>query len=111
MNMEDYKVQSTKLEIKTCEEHKDQPYSLGCKACLTIICTRCVPELDNCSNGKGGFIESSSLAVTALDVIGLCINNVQWLPSTLCHEVLENNRSPLGLSPQKGSFSQPICHI
>ena len=51
--MEDYKVQSAKLEVKTCEEHKDQPYSLGCKACLTIICTRCLPGLDICSNGKG----------------------------------------------------------
>ena len=51
--MEDYKVQSTKLEIKTCEEHKDQPYSLGCKVCLTIICMRCVSGLDICSNGKG----------------------------------------------------------
>ena len=50
--MEDYKVQSTKFEIKTCEEHKDQPYSLGCKACLTLICNRCVPQLDICSNGK-----------------------------------------------------------
>ena len=75
--MEDYKVQSTKLEIKTCEEHKDQPYSFGCKACLTIMCNRCVPELDNCSNGKGGCIESFSLAVLAFDVLCRCINNVQ----------------------------------
>ena len=109
--MEDYKVQSTKLEIKTCEEHKDLPYSLGCKACLTIICTRCVFGLDNCSNGKGGSIVFPSLAVTALDVLCLCINNVQWLAFTVFHEVLENNRSLLGLSPQKGSCSQPISHI
>ena len=93
--MEDYKVQSAKLEVKTCEEHKDQPYSLGCKACLTIICTRCVFGLDNCSNGKGGCIAFPSLAVTALDVLCLCINNVQWLSSTLCHEVLEK-KSLLG---------------
>ena len=64
MNMEDYKVQSTKLEIKTCEEHKDQPYSLGCKVCLTIICNRCVSGLDICSNGKGRCIVFPSLAVT-----------------------------------------------
>ena len=56
--MEDYKVQSTKLEIKACEEHKDQPYSLGCKVCLTLVCTRCVFGLDICSNGKGGVLYS-----------------------------------------------------
>ena len=94
--MEDYKVQSTKLEIKTCEEHENQPYSLGCKVCLTIICMRCVFGLDNCSNGKGGCIESFSLAVLALDVLCLCVNNIQWLVFTLFHEVLEKNRSPVG---------------
>ena len=71
INMADYQGQSTKLQVKTCEEHKNQPYSLGCKVCLTIICTRCVPELDICSNGKGGCIVFPSSAVTALDVLCL----------------------------------------
>ena len=77
INMEDYKVQSTKLEIKTCEEHKDQPYSLGCKVCLTIICNRCVSGLDICSNGKGGCIVFPSLAVTTLYVYCTSMNIVQ----------------------------------
>ena len=58
INIENYRVQASKLEIKTCEEHKDQPYSLGCKVCLTLICMRCLPELDICSNGKGWWISS-----------------------------------------------------
>ena len=52
IKMVNYQGQATKLEIKTCEEHKDQPYSLGCKACLILICTQCVSGLDICSNGK-----------------------------------------------------------
>ena len=52
ISMENYKALSTKLEIRTCEKHKDQPYSLGCKVCLTLICMKCLPELDVCGNGE-----------------------------------------------------------
>ena len=82
--MEDYKVQSTKLETKTCEEHKDQPYSLGCKVCLTIICNRCVSGLGICSNGKGGCIVFSSLAVITLyvycTIVDICMGSSSLLP-------------------------------
>ena len=51
--MTEYKVQSAKLEIRTCEVHNDQPYILGCKVCLNIACVKCVSNLDICRNGKG----------------------------------------------------------
>ena len=87
--MEDYKVQSTQLEIKYCEKHKDQPYSLECKVCLNLICNRCVSGLGICSNGKGGCIVFPSLAVTTLcllyeyeycTIVDICMGGSSLLP-------------------------------
>ena len=86
INIEDHRVQSSKLDIRTCEEHKDQPYSLGCKVCLTLICMRCLPELDVCGNGKGGWIVFPSLPVRTLYVMSID----EWL---LLRSLIKTNLS------------------
>ncbi|KAF6037543.1 hypothetical protein EB796_004159 [Bugula neritina] len=51
INMTEYKTQTIKLEPRLCSEHTTLPYSLGCRSCLIVACTKCVGALDNCTTG------------------------------------------------------------
>ena len=51
--MEEYNFQTKEPETRACKKHGDQPYSMGCKLCLIVICVRCYPELKACTvSGK-----------------------------------------------------------
>ena len=52
ITIDDYKVQSTKFQVKTCELHMNQSYIMGCKCCRTLFCVDCVSETSSCNNGK-----------------------------------------------------------
>jgi len=52
INMTEYKARAAKLEKKMCETHADVEYSLGCKDCLKLLCTQCVPTAGVCFDGR-----------------------------------------------------------
>jgi len=54
--MTEYKARAAKLEKRMCETHADVEYSLGCKVCLKLLCTHCVPTAGVCVNGKGIYL-------------------------------------------------------
>ena len=41
-----------KLEVRVCPKHKSEPYSGGCRTCLTLYCEVCVRKLDLCTDGE-----------------------------------------------------------
>jgi len=52
IDMTEYKARAAKLEKKMCETHADVEYSLGCKVCLKLLCTQCVPTAGVCDDGR-----------------------------------------------------------
>ena len=52
LTIEEYRKQAGRLETRMCREHKDQVYSLGCGACLSVFCSSCITPHNICSNGK-----------------------------------------------------------
>jgi len=56
INMTEYKARAAKLEKRMCETHADVEYSLGCKVCLKLLCTQCVPAAGVCDDGRCWFV-------------------------------------------------------
>jgi len=52
MAISDYKIQAKRLKGTVCPKHTGHSYSLGCKACVQIFCSMCVPENNSCVGGK-----------------------------------------------------------
>ena len=52
LTIDEYLVQATKMEVRTCTEHENQPFTLGCKVCHTVVCMKGLAELDKCTNGN-----------------------------------------------------------
>ena len=52
LKIEEYQKQSGRLETRMCREHKDQIYSLGCGACLSVFCLACITPFNICRDGK-----------------------------------------------------------
>ena len=52
IGIEEYAVQATNSHLIFCEQHEDQPYTMGCRVCHKLICTICISNPGICSNGK-----------------------------------------------------------
>ena len=52
ISIEEYSVQATNSHLRFCEQHEDQPYTMGCRVCHKLICTTCISNPGICSNGK-----------------------------------------------------------
>jgi len=51
LSMTEYKVRAAKLEKRMCETHANIEYTLGCKVCLKLLCTKCVSTAGLCEDG------------------------------------------------------------
>ena len=50
--MDDYKKEYRRVEIRKCETHTNQIYSLACDKCHQVFCATCVALTpDTCSEG------------------------------------------------------------
>ena len=62
MTIVEYKKNAGRLETRICEEHKDQPYILGCAGCLSVFCSECFAVHNICNRGKSdGLIDRKRL--------------------------------------------------
>ena len=52
LTIDEYLVQATKMEVRTCTEHENQPLTMGCKVCHTVVCMKGLAGLDKCTNGN-----------------------------------------------------------
>ena len=52
MTIVEYKKNAGRLETRICEEHKDQPYILGCAGCLSVFCSECFVDDKMCNDGE-----------------------------------------------------------
>ena len=52
LNVEEYKQNSHKLEIRFCARHPNEPISLGCITCYGTHCTTCRDEMRGCFDGE-----------------------------------------------------------
>ena len=53
--MDEYKTEYRKVEIRRCEKHPDQVFTVACKKCYEVVCSTCIvlrPEV--CYDGKWG---------------------------------------------------------
>ena len=52
ISIEEYSVQATNSHLRFCEQHGDQPYTMGCRVCHKLICTTGISNAGICSKGK-----------------------------------------------------------
>jgi len=48
--MQEYKANANKMKVRFCDKHGDQPYSVGCRDCLSLCCVKCLSGLKNCTS-------------------------------------------------------------
>ncbi|KAF6034197.1 hypothetical protein EB796_007493 [Bugula neritina] len=51
----EYRTNAGKFRPRLCADHTELEYTLGCKKCLTLACTRCLSSLENCSDSMEYF--------------------------------------------------------
>lgn len=52
INIEDYKREANKLQVKNCTKHTDEAYIGGCAKCFDLICKKGLHGLGICKEGK-----------------------------------------------------------
>lgn len=50
--MDEYKKEYRKVEIRHCEKHTDQVYSVACKKCNEVFCVNCILRPQPCTDSK-----------------------------------------------------------
>ena len=52
ITMDEYKKEYRKVEIRNCEKHTDRVYSLACKRCNEVFCSKCMMGHQLCTDSK-----------------------------------------------------------
>ena len=51
MGIKNYVKSSYADELRSCDTHTGEPYTIGCKICLKIYCPLCLSSAGLCDNG------------------------------------------------------------
>ncbi|KAF6022458.1 hypothetical protein EB796_019226 [Bugula neritina] len=50
LTIQEYRANANKIKVRLCDKHEDQPYSVGCRDCLSLCCVKCLSGLKNCTS-------------------------------------------------------------